>query len=76
MRRSLNILFVSSELYPFAKESGIGDVAFALPIALKELGHDVRIIFPKYGAVSEKKHKIHYVNRLRDLPVKIGDKSE
>jgi len=76
MGKGLNILFVSSELYPFAKESGVGDVAFALPIALKELGHDVRIIFPKYGAVSEKKHKIHYVNRLRDLPIKMGDKME
>lgn len=76
MGKGLNILFVSSELYPFAKESGIGDVAFALPIALKELGHDVRIIFPKYGAVSEKKHKIHYVNRLRDIPIKMGKKYE
>lgn len=76
MAKSLNILFVSSELYPFAKESGIGDVAYALPLALKLLGHDVRIIFPKYGAVSEKKHKIHYVNRLRDLPIKMGDRYE
>lgn len=76
MGKGLNILFVSSELYPFAKESGIGDVAFALPIALKELGHDVRIIFPKYGAVSEKKHKIHYVNRLRDIPIQIAGRFE
>ncbi|HRP02459.1 MAG TPA: glycogen/starch synthase [Candidatus Kapabacteria bacterium] len=76
MAKGLNILFVSSELYPFAKESGIGDVAFSLPLALKELGHDVRVIFPKYGVVSEKKFKIHYVNRLRDIPIKILDKYE
>jgi len=76
MGKSLNILFVASELYPFAKESGIGDVAFALPLALRELGHDVRIIFPKYGVVSERKHKIHDVSRLRDIPVPIGDEIE
>lgn len=76
MSRSLNILFVSSELYPFAKESGIGDVSFALPLALKEIGHDVRIIFPKYGVVSERKNKIHYVARLRDIHIKMGNKIE
>jgi starch synthase len=76
MAKSLSILFVSSELYPFAKETGIGDVAYSLPLALKELGHDIRVIFPKYGIVSERKNKIHEISRLRDIPINIGDRLE
>ncbi len=76
MAKSLSILFVSSEVYPFAKESGIGDVAFSLPLALKELGHDVRIMLPKYGTISERKNRIHEINRLKDMPIPMGDEEE
>ncbi len=76
MAKSLSILFVSSEVYPFAKESGIGDVAFSLPLALKELGHDVRIMLPKYGTISERKNRIHEINRLKDMPIPMGDVEE
>jgi starch synthase len=30
---------------------GLGDVAGALPIALRERGHDVRIVMPRYGTI-------------------------
>lgn len=75
MAKSLNILFVGSELFPLAKESGIADIMYALPIALRELGHDVRVIFPKYGIISDRKHNIHNINRLRDIYIKIGDQT-
>jgi starch synthase len=73
MSKTLSILFVSSEVYPFAKESGIGDVSYSLPLALRELGHDVRVMLPKYGTISERKNRIHEINRLRDIPIKMGD---
>ena len=38
----MNVLFVSSEVAPFAKTGGLGDVAAALPKALAAKGHDVR----------------------------------
>ncbi len=44
----MKILVVSSEMVPFSKTGGLADVAGALPKALKELGHDTRVIIPKY----------------------------
>ncbi len=49
--RKLNILFVASEVEDFVKTGGLADVAKALPLALKEQGHDVRIIMPLYRTV-------------------------
>ncbi len=47
----MKILFVSSEVSPFAKTGGLADVAGALPRALKKKGHDVRIFMPLYRCV-------------------------
>ncbi len=44
----LKILFTVSECFPFAKTGGLGDVAGALPLALKARGHDVRVVMPRY----------------------------
>lgn len=54
----MNILLVSSEVVPFAKTGGLADVAGALPRALKELGHDVRVAMPHYRSVKEKSFPI------------------
>ncbi len=71
--KKLKILFLSSEVTPFAKTGGLADVSGALPKALKELGHEVRIIMPKYKIVNERKFVLREVIRLKDIPVKIGD---
>ncbi|MFA5104401.1 MAG: glycogen synthase GlgA [Candidatus Margulisiibacteriota bacterium] len=44
----MKILIVSSEMVPFSKTGGLADVVGALPKVLKELGHDTRVIIPKY----------------------------
>ena len=49
----MKVLFVSSESYPFIKTGGLGDVAYALPKALKSIGVDVKIIIPKYLQIPE-----------------------
>jgi len=72
--KRLKILFVTSELFPFMKTGGLADVSAALPQMLTELGHEVRILVPKYGAIDSRKYKIHEVVRLKDISVKIGEK--
>ena len=51
----LNILIAASEVVPFAKTGGLADVAGALPKALRELGHDVRVVMPRYYSVDREK---------------------
>jgi starch synthase len=73
MAKPLSILFVSSEVTPFAKTGGLADVSGSLPQFVRELGHDIRIIMPKYSAVSERRFKIHDIKRLTDIPISIGE---
>ena len=67
----MNVLFVSSEVAPFAKTGGLGDVAAALPRALaaKDRGYDVRLIMPMYGRV---KHAEGAVTVVREVSVRLG----
>jgi len=72
MSKPLNILFVSSEVEPFIKTGGLADVSGTLPQVIKDLGHEIRIIMPRYGSISERKFKLHDVIRLKDIEVPIG----
>ena len=50
----MKILFVASEIYPLIKTGGLADVSGALPIALREKGHDVKLIMPAYQNILKK----------------------
>jgi starch synthase len=47
----LRILYATPECTPLVKTGGLGDVAGALPAALRHLGIDVRVLLPGYPAV-------------------------
>jgi starch synthase len=73
MSRPLNVLFVTSEVEPFVKTGGLADVSSALPQTIRELGHEIRIVVPRYGAISDRKFRLHDVIRLKEIEVPIGE---
>lgn len=57
----VRILFVSSEVSPYSKTGGLGDVSSALPACLQAIGHDVSVVTPLYRMVRESDHLLHPV---------------
>ena len=51
---AVKVLFVTTELAPFSKVGGLGDVAGSLPKALRQAGVDVRVVTPAWPGVLEK----------------------
>jgi starch synthase len=48
----VSVLFVASECAHFVKAGGLGDVVGALPVALRALGHDARVVLPRYDVIA------------------------
>ena len=74
--KSLKICYVSSEVVPFAKTGGLADVAGALPIALKDLGQDVRLMMANYKSINERKFTLREVIRLKEVHVNLGQETK
>lgn len=72
MKGKLKILMVFSEVAPFAKTGRVGEIGGALPKALKEMGHDVRVITPQYRVTNERKYVLRDVIRLQNIEVPLG----
>jgi starch synthase len=72
MKSKLKVLLVFSEVTPFSKSGGLGDVGGSLPKALKDMGHDVRIITPQYQNINERKYILRDVIRLQNIEVSLG----
>ncbi len=54
------IVFIASECTPLAQTGGLGDVVAGLSKALRQRGHDARIIMPLYGRIDRFKYGIHF----------------
>jgi len=69
MAKNVSVLYVSSEVNPFAKTGGLADVANSLPQAIFNSGQEIRVVMPKYGFISERRSRLHEVIRLKDIEV-------
>jgi starch synthase len=70
----LRVLFVASEGVPYVKTGGLADVIGALPRALTRLGHDVRVILPRYKAIDA--DRWHLRVAAAGIPVPINQETE
>jgi len=52
----MKVLYVSSEVVPFAKTGGLADVAGSLPLYMRRSDCDIRVVTPLYGSI----HKQHF----------------
>ncbi|MFI5283696.1 MAG: glycogen/starch synthase [Candidatus Dormibacterales bacterium] len=66
----LKVLVATAELVPFAKLGGVADVASALSKELVRLGHDVRVVLPRYRQVDIARYGLKPV--VTDLRVPLG----
>ena len=69
MREKLKILFVTSEAVPYAKTGGLADVAGTLPKELKKLGHDVRVVMPRYYSIDKDKYGLKPIAGPLGIPM-------
>lgn len=68
----MKILFVASEAAPFVKVGGLGEVMNSLPKGLRKLGHDARVLTPRYGTIDLEKYPME--TELNNMKVESGDK--
>jgi len=54
----MKILMVSSEAVPWAKTGGLADMVSALSISLAKLGHEVKIVIPRYYSIDRDSLKL------------------
>lgn len=73
LKPNLDVLIVASEVAPFAKTGGLGDVTSNLAKSLRRLGHKPTIIIPCYRGI-EKNFPCECV--LRGIPTPISDRIE
>lgn len=68
--KGLKILFLSCEAAPFVKIGGLGEVMSSLPKALRELGHDARVMIPNFSLIPKDKFPMETV--MEGIPIPSG----
>lgn len=68
----LRIALVASEVTPFAKTGGLGDVVAALAVALHRAGHDVKVFLPLYATTDRAGASFAPVDRVQAVPLRMG----
>jgi len=73
MSEPTRVLYVSSEMFPYMKESDISTVGRFLPQGVQERGCEIRSFMPKYGCINERRNQLHEVIRLSGMNIIIND---
>lgn len=73
MSEKYKILYVTTEIDPFLKITDVADIVRILPQRLQEMGHEIRILMPKFGVINERRNRLHEVVRLSGINIRVGD---
>ncbi len=70
----MDIVFAASEMFPFAKAGGLGDVMGSLPREVARRGHRVYVFLPKYKWIA--KQKFGLSKELEGIVIPMGSEQE
>ena len=73
LMNNLKILYAASEVTPFLQTSAVAAFVHALSKYMQAEGLEIRILMPKFGLISERKHRLHEVVRLSGTNITIGE---
>ena len=65
----MEVVFVASEMAPFATTGGLGDVLNSLPREIAKLGHRVSVFLPKYKKISQRGFALESIDEEIHVPI-------
>ena len=65
----LRVLTIASEGVPYVKTGGLADVIGALPQALRRLGHDVKVVLPRYTNIDPERWQLQTAIERLEVPI-------
>ena len=73
----MKILYIAGEVAPFSDTTDAAKLARRLPEVISETeDHEVRVMMPRYGVVSERRNRLHEVIRLSGADINAGDERD
>lgn len=67
------ILFINQEIAPYVPDNYMSIMGQALPQAIQEKGHEIRVFMPKWENINERRGQLHEVQRLSGMNIIIND---
>lgn len=69
------VLIVTQEMHPYTGTglSNISQIARKLPQLVQDQGMEIRILMPRFGAINERRHRLHEVVRLSGMNIIVDD---
>ena len=71
--RKKKVLIVTQEMQPYTSSTEISEVSRKLPQYIQEKGIEIRILMPRFGAINERRHRLHEVVRLSGMNIIVED---
>ncbi|MFY7652126.1 MAG: glycogen/starch synthase [Chitinophagaceae bacterium] len=67
------ILFIATEMSPYLELTEFAEIVNKLAIKSNDSGLEVRCIMPRFGAINERRHRLHEVVRLSGINVSVDN---
>jgi starch synthase len=73
MSAKKRILFIANEMSPYLELTEFSEIVNRLAVKANESNYEVRCIMPRFGAINERRHRLHEVVRLSGINVSIDN---